>query len=378
MRGLKDIEDIHGKRILVRVDFNVPVKDNKIVQTYKIKILKKTIDYLTDKGAVVGLISHISKIDSFKNICSSIFKVLEKDVVFEGDLIGNKEILTDAKEGSVFLFENIRQHKEEKTNDRNFAKKLSEGFDIYVNDAFSVSHREHASISAITEFLPSYAGFLIEKEVKKLSEIKDKPVEGKILILGGSKVDTKAPLIKNSLDKYEKILIGGVMANVFFQAKGLKVGASAINNAEELLKDLDLNDSRLIIPEDIVISTSADGEEDIEISPVQDLSEGRFILDIGPETVKHFSDIIKNSEIVVWNGSLGVVEVDKFSYGTKMVLDGINHSKAESIIGGGDMVAFVEKLDLLDKIDYVSTGGGAMLAFLADKVLPGLKALGYK
>ncbi len=354
-------KELYGKKILLRVDFNVPIENRKISETYRIKANKKTIDFLINNGAIVGLVSHITAIDSFEPILNQVKEVLGINFNFINNCIGESvEIsLNSAKLGDIFLLENVRKYEGEEKNDINFSKNLAKPFDLYINNAFSASHRNHASLVAITKFLPSYAGFLLIKEIEKLSCALNMPKGKKTLILGGAKIETKFPVIKNFLDKAENILIGGAIANVFLKAKKVDIKKSLCEDvfcadAKKLLE----KNSRIIIPEDYVMVDE-------------------MILDIGSETVDEFKEIISKSKVIIWNGPLGKVEEEKFSIGSKKISEAIISSGAFSVVGGGDTIAFLEKLALIDKFNYVSTGGGAMLEFLAGNKLPGLLALGY-
>lgn len=331
-------KELSGKKVLLRVDFNVPVADGKIQETYRIRAHKETINYLINNGAKITLISHITAIDSFNPLLEQIKTILGTE--------------------NFFLHENIRQNKGEESNDETFAKELATTFDIYINDAFSVSHRNHASIVAITKFLPSYAGLLFIKETENLKNILELPKEGKTLILGGAKIETKFPVIKNFLNKAQMILIGGAIANVFLKVSGINIKKSlADDNFSENAKNL-LKEETVIIPDDYIFSND-------------------MISDIGQKTTDKFVEIIHKSKIVIWNGPLGKAEIPEFSYSSKKIARAIIDSGAFSIIGGGDTVAFLEKNGLIDKFSYISIGGGAMLEFLAGKKLPGLTALGY-
>ncbi len=375
-------QDLKDKRVFLRIDFNVPVSNGEVSEKYRIKAHKETIDFLVSAGAKVALVSHID--DSFKNIADDIGEILGHQLIFEEDILNPK------LESRLTLFENIRKYEGEGINDRGFAEDLAKNFDIYINDAFSVSHRNHASVSAITKFLPPYAGFLMKKEVENLNRVLDEPPHSymsgggepagyKTIILGGAKVSTKLPVIKNFLDKSDYILIGGALANAVFKFKGLDVGRSLINDSEigEILKETDWDNPKILLPKDIAVSDDRSGKSTLEILPLQNLKGDQSILDIGPETAKQFSEIIKNSKTIIFNGPLGLAEIEAFSVGTKIVLDSIIRSKAFSVIGGGDTLALIEKLGWLEEFGYVSTGGGAMLEFLAGNRLPGLEALGY-
>ena len=363
--------ELNGKKVFLRVDFNVPIEGGELKEIYRIKAHKETIDFLISAGARVALASHID--GSFKDVTGEINKIVGHEVVFEEDILNPK------LESQLALFENIRKYEGEEKNDKSFALSLSKNFDLYVNDAFSVSHRDHTSIVGITGFLPSYAGFLIEKEINNLDKVLNAPAEGKTVILGGAKISTKLPVIKNFLDKAENILIAGVLTNVILKFKGIKVGRSLVEDSgiDDVLRDINFNDPKIFLPKDILVSKDKSGKTSPEVLLIQDLEDDQYILDIGPETIKQFSEIIKDSKIVIFNGPLGLAEVDAFAVGTKIVLDSIIRSKAFSVVGGGNSLAFIEKLNLFSKFSYASTGGGAMLEFLAGNKLPGLGALGY-
>jgi len=376
MKYVRDISDLKNKKVFLRVDFNFPgpilpdVK-TKSLSSFRIQSHKETIDFLVLAGAKIALVSHID--DSFKNIANYIGEILGHQLSFEEDILNPK------LDSQITLFENIRKYEGEEVSDAGFAEDLAKNFDIYVNDAFSVSHRSHGSISAITKFLPSYAGFLMEKEIDNLEKVLNAPAQGKTIILGGAKISTKLPVIKNLLDKADNILIAGALANAVFKFKGLNIGRSAVEDSgmAEVLKETDWDDPKILLPKDIVVSEDRTSQSTSEVLSLQNLKDDKYILDIGPETAKQFSEIIKKSKIVIFNGPLGLAEVEVFSAGTKIVLDSIIRSGVFSIIGGGDTLVFIEKLDLLDRFSYVSIGGGAMLEFLAGNKLPGLEALRY-
>jgi len=378
MRSIKNLENLKNKKILLRVDFNVPVNGGVLGDTYRIESHKETVSFLRENGGIVVLVSHRSSKEGFEEILEQISGSFGEKPIFikEIDEIPN---IISGRESDVFLLDNIRKWPGEENNDENFAKKLASYFDIYVNDAFSVSHRNHASIAAVTKFLPSYAGFLLWKEVSNLERVINEPLEGKIIILGGAKTSTKIPVVKNFLDKAENILIAGALSNIIFKYKGINIGKSFVEDVDinDLLKGIDLDNSKIILPEDIVVSEDKSGKSIPEIIPVQDLDENQLILDIGPETIKKFSQFIKDAKMVIFNGPLGLAEVERFSMGTKIILNVMANSDAFTVIGGGDTLALIEKMNLLDKFDYVSTGGGAMLEFLSGNKLPGLEALGY-
>ncbi len=362
--------ELSGKKVLLRVDFNVPVVAGKIAETFRIKSAKETIDYLVANGAKATLVSHIEAIESFSPIVEQIGEILGQALTLVPlSELNSRGNLFNAS--PILLLDNIRQDKREIENDKEFARKLSGGFDFYINDAFAVCHRNHASVSAITEYLPSYAGFLIKKETENLSEALKAPVAGKIVVLGGAKISTKLPVIKNFLDKAEKILIGGAIANSFFKAKGIQIGASVVDDTV-----VDVSSPKIVLPENIVVTEDKTGKSGATSMPLGNIAPNQMIVDICPEFAEKFAEIIKGSEMVIWNGPMGLSEIERFAEGTKIVAQAVA-SASRSIIGGGDTIAAADKLGLLDKYGFVSTGGGAMLEFLAGNELAGLKALGY-
>lgn len=362
--------ELNGKKVLLRVDFNVPVMAGKIAEVFRIKVTRETINYLLENGAKVVLVSHIEAVESFGPIVEQIGEILGQTLM----LIPFSELnsLNDLFNASpILLLDNVRQDKREIENDKEFARELSAGFDFYVNDAFAVCHREHASVSAITEYLPSYAGFLIKKETENLSEALKAPAAGKIVVLGGAKISTKLPVIKNFLDKAEKILIGGAIANSFFKARGIQIGASVVDDTV-----VDVFSPKIVLPESIVVTEDKTGKSGATSMPLGNIAPNQMIVDICPEFAEKFAEIIKGSEMAIWNGPMGLSEIERFAQGTKIIAQAVA-SASHSIVGGGDTIAAADKLGLLDKYGFVSTGGGAMLEFLADEKLPGLEALGY-
>jgi phosphoglycerate kinase len=298
-------------------------------------------------------------------------------MVFVDECVG-AHVASGIAERQLVLLENVRMHEGEKANDPEFAKQMAKPFDIYINDAFGAAHRTHASVSAITEYLPSYAGFLMEKEVATLSEALTAPAKGKVMLLGGAKIGTKLPVIRNFLDKAETILVGGALINNFYKFERLEVGKSLID--EESLPFLkDLPRKKVILPEDVVVSTDATGAGFVHAVGEKNVAYDEIILDVGPKTANQFADIIRKSEMIIWNGPMGKSEVTEFAGATRTVIEAIAASK-HSIIGGGDTIAAVNALAPnlgLAKFSYVSTGGGAMLDFLGGLRLPALETLGY-
>ncbi len=376
MKYLEELknQELKGKKVLLRVDFNIPVVDSdKLGETFRIQAHRETLDFLTNSGAKVALVSHIDPpLNSFSLLVEQIGAVLGQTLTLAPySEVSSVDLLF--KECTVLLIDNIRQDLREEKNDLTFASELANSFDYYINDAFSVCHRNHASVSAITKYLPSYAGFLIKKEVENLSKAMTAPAKGKVLVLGGAKISTKLPVVKNFLDKAEKILIGGALANNFFKAQGINVGASLVDDS--VLSNCLTSDVQQL-PEDVLVSRDKTGKAKPESYPIKDLDPEQVIVDIGPKTAELFAEIIKKSATAIWNGPMGLSEVEKFAEGTKIIAQAVAEAE-KSVIGGGDTIAAVEKLDLLGKFSYISTGGGAMLAFLAGEELPGLRALGY-
>jgi len=366
--------ELKGKKVLMRTDLNVPVEDGEVKETFRIRAQKETLDYLVGSGAKILLVAHLNAGDSFLPIVEQVGDVLGQTLT----LVPHSELETVAElfnECPVLLLDNLRQDSREEQNDDGFARDLSKGFDFYINNDFAVCHRDHASVSAVTKYLSSYAGLLVKKEVENLSRALEALSEGKVLVVGGAKIATKLPVIKNFLDKAEKVLVGGALANNFFKARGIDVGSSLVDDTV-LPNFTSSQDVKLVLPEDVLISKDKTGQSEAEPCSIKDLDPDQIIVDIGPETAKHFGEIIKSSSMVIWNGPMGLLEVEKFATGTKEIAKAV--ARAEySIIGGGDTIAAANRLDLLDKFGYVSTGGGSMLAFLAGEKLPGLKALGY-
>ncbi|HVP20804.1 MAG TPA: phosphoglycerate kinase [Anaerolineaceae bacterium] len=384
-KTIRDI-DVNGKKALVRVDFNVPLKDGKVGDDTRIKAALPTIQYLLDHGAAVILCSHLGRPKggpdpklSLKPVAEHLSGLLGKPVAFAEDCVGPvAEAAAKAlKPGSVLLLENTRFHPEEEKNDLKFAEQLASLADVYVNDAFGSAHRAHASTEGVTHFLPSVAGFLMEKEIKYLSQAIDNPKRPFVAILGGAKISDKIGVIKNLLTKADTILIGGGMANTFLKAQGYPMGDSLVENealdtATELLK---ISGTKLRLPVDLVLGDKFDAEANSKVIPTGPVPDGWQVLDIGPETVKSYAKVISTAGTVVWNGTMGVYEFPKFAVGTYGIAKAIADSGSFSVIGGGDSVAAVQESGLADKITHLSTGGGASLEMLEGLVLPGVAAL---
>ena len=384
-KTIRDI-DVKGKKVLVRVDFNVPIKDGKVGDDTRIRAALPTIQYLLDHGAAVILCSHLGRPKggpdpkfSLKPVADYLAQLMGKPVAFAEDCVGPAaETAAKAlKPGQVLVLENTRFHPEEEKNDLDLAKKMASLADVYVNDAFGTAHRAHSSTEGVARFLPGVAGFLMEKEIKYLGQAIDDPKRPFVAILGGAKISDKIGVIKNLLTKADVILIGGGMANTFMAAKGLKMGdslveAEALETAKELLAT---GGNKLTLPVDMVLADKFDAEAQSKTVPAGNVPDGWRVLDIGPKTVEAFGKLIQNAGTVVWNGPMGVFEFPRFAEGTYGVAKAVAASKAVSVVGGGDSVAAIQQSGLADKITHISTGGGASLEMLEGLVLPGLAAL---
>jgi phosphoglycerate kinase len=391
MFNKKTIEDIDvkGKRVLVRVDFNVPIEDGKVGDDTRIQAALPTIRYLLDHGAAVILMSHLGRPKgepkpelSLRPVAEYLDKLLDQPVKFAEDCLGPKaeEAAQKLEPGQVLLLENTRFHPEEKKNDPAMAKQLAGLADLYVNDAFGSAHRAHASTTGVADYLPAVAGFLMEKEIKYLGEAIANPERPFIAILGGAKVSDKIGVIRNLLDKADQVLIGGGMANTFFKAQGYPVGESLVEDdvldtARQLVKK---DDKKLRLPIDVVIADAFDADAQHKVMSMGPVPDGWRIMDIGPQTVDAYAKTIKGSGTVVWNGPMGVFEFPAFAEGTFGVAKAVAESDATSIIGGGDSVSAINKSGLSEHITHMSTGGGASLEMLEGKTLPGLAALDDK
>jgi phosphoglycerate kinase len=398
--SLRDLE-VRGKRVLVRVDFNVPVeeRDGKIVITDDTRIREAlpTINWLREHGAKTILMSHFGRPKgkpvekySLRPIGDYLHRLIDHPVIFSHHTIGKipEEIIAHMKEGDVALLENARFHPEEEANDSEFAEALAKLGDLYVNDAFGAAHRAHASTAGITKFISKAAmGFLMEKELRYLHEELDQPGKPFVVIMGGAKVSDKIGVLKALMEQADTILICGAMANTFFKAQGIPIGASRVEAdkvdlANELLTLAKKRGVKLVLPADAIIAqevkAGAPSRESGTLTTKHGIPDGWQNLDAGPETIARFTGEIAIAKTILWNGPLGVFEIPDFAKGTFAIAHALAHSNATTIIGGGDSVTAVKQAGVADKMTFISTGGGASLELLEGKELPGVAALSEK
>jgi len=385
-KTIRDLEFKH-KRLLVRVDFNVPLKDGKVTDDTRIRAALPTIKYLIEGGGEVVLCSHLGRPKggpdpkfSLAPAAARLSELLSQPVPLVADCVGivAENAAAEMLPGQVILLENVRFHPEEEKNDPVFAQRLSVLADFYVNDAFGSAHRAHASTEGVAKYLPAVAGFLMEKEIEYLGQAVSNPKHPYVAILGGAKISDKIGVIGNLLTKSDKLLIGGGMANTFFKAQGIEMGDSlvedsSLDTARALLAQ---GGEKIILPVDAVLGDQFDaGAQKQTVSVKDGVPAGWRLLDIGPQTVARFGEALKGAALVVWNGPMGVFEFPAFAQGTNAVAKLVAECGATTVIGGGESVAAVEQAGLADKMSHISTGGGASLEMLEGKILPGLAAL---
>ena len=391
LKALDDKFNLANKRILLRVDLNVPLQDGKVTDESRIKKVIPIIKEFINKKAKVVLISHLGrpkgKIDkklSLKPIAHILKKLLNSKVYFADESYGPKivDLSNKIKPKEVLLLENIRFNKQEETNDASFSKELAKTGDVYVNEAFSCSHRAHASVCEITKHIDSYAGKLLSKEVNVINMITNKAKKPVSCIIGGSKISTKIGVLSNLAEKMQNIVIVGAMANNFIKYKGYNIGKSLFekdhaNLVNNIIKNCETNNCKLVVPEDVIVAKNY--KSDSELKTLNKINDTDIILDIGRNTVKKIHNIIDESNTVLWNGPAGYFELDKFSAGSnsiaKKITENTKNKSLTSIAGGGDTVAAINKSGCSDGFTYISTAGGAFLELLEGKILPGIKVL---
>ena len=392
-KTVRDI-DWNGKTAVMRCDFNVPMKEGKITDDTRIRAALPTIQYLMENGAAVVLMSHLGRPKgeanpefTLKPVADRLSEYLGTDVKF----VASDAVVDDAvkaaasslKGGEVMLIENVRYRADEEKNDADFAKSLASLGDIFVQDAFGTAHRAHASTTGIADYIPAVSGFLIEKELKFLGNAVENPERPFAAIMGGAKVADKIPVITNLLDKVDMLLIGGGMLFTFLKAQGYSIGKSLLDEegltlAVDILKLAEDKGVKLLLPVDVVCADEFSNESAYDTYPVDAIPDDRMGMDIGPESIRLYTDALKEAKTVVWNGPMGVFEMSNFAAGTKAIAECLADLDATTVIGGGDSAAAVEQFGLADKMTHISTGGGASLEYLEGKVLPGIAVIEEK
>ncbi len=389
-KSIRDV-DVQGKRVLVRVDFNVPldIKTGAITDDSRIRAALPTITYLVEHKSKVILCSHLGRPDGkivealrMWPIAQRLSQLIGLPVLTTSDCIGNgvETAVNNLKDGDIILLENVRFHAEEEANDSSFALALAKLADIYVNDAFGTAHRAHASTVGVAQYLPAVAGLLMEKELEALGNLLTNPEHPFAALLGGAKVSDKINLIQNILGKIDLLLIGGGMAITFLKAKGCEVGASPVETsklsvARQLIASAKQNKAALFLPVDVVAADSISAEAKGQEITLDNLAPNKYIVDIGAQTIELFSHQLRECRTVFWNGPMGVYEIPQFSQGTKAMAKLLASLKATTIVGGGSTAEIVEEMKLTDKMTHISTGGGASLALLEGRTLPGIAVL---
>lgn len=379
IKSIRQVKNLAGKRVLLRADFNVPIKQGVILDDFKIAETLPTIRFLLRHNCLIIIATHLDKGQSAKILINRLKELLGQQVIFIKQKIssGSAVNLPEIKAKQIILLENLRLTGGEKANDKKFAKKLAGLADIYVNDAFAVSHRDHASVSAVKKYLPAYAGLLLEKEIENLNKVL-RPKQPLVSIFGGSKIATKINFINNLAKKSSKVLIGGALANNLIAAHGFKIGKSLADKASiGLAKSIISRHQNIILPVDAVVAKKI-GSRNIGIKPINQIAKDEIILDIGPKTIRLFSGFIKKAATLVWNGPLGYFEDKHFKHGTLVIARVIaarSTGQAFGVAGGGETAAALKLTEMGYYMDWVSTGGGAMLAYLGGEKLPGLKGL---
>ncbi|MDX9917253.1 MAG: phosphoglycerate kinase [Gudongella sp.] len=390
-KTLRDME-VQGKKVLVRVDYNVPMDEkSNITDDTRITSSLPTLRYLLDQGAAIILMSHLGRPKgqannkySLEPVARKLSELINKDVIFEDvDEVVSEKVATDAKNlqpGQIMMLQNTRFRSEEEKNDDSFAKDLASLAELYINDAFGTSHRAHASNVGVSKYLPSAVGFLVEKEISVMGKALEEPERPFVAILGGAKVSDKIGVIENLISKVNAIIIGGGMAFTFLKANGHEIGKSLLEEdkislAKDLMDKAIKHGVAIILPIDIIVAKEFKNDSEHFAVSVEKIPSDMMGLDIGPESIDLFKSVIQEAKTIIWNGPMGVFEMDNFNKGTYAIAQALVDSGAITIVGGGDSAAAVEKAGLADKITHVSTGGGASLEMLEGKILPGIAAI---
>ena len=388
MAGLKNLA---GKRVLVRVDFNIPLGPKGRIEPaegVKIQAALPTVEHLLRANAKVILVSHLGRPKdcepkySLAPIAKYLAQLLGRPVRFvddcleDGDKVARK--LAQLKDGEVALLENIRYYPEEEKNDAKFAKRLAGLADVFVNDAFATCHRAHASTAGVTRYLPSYAGLLVEKEVRSLDRLLKKPQHPFAVLMGGAKISTKLPTLVKMFKVADKVFIGGGMANCFFKAKGYSIGKSKVDPEEVKFAKKLLKNKKLVLPVDVLAASALREDAKVRVTAPDDVHANEYVVDIGTQTMRDFAMELKKAKTLVWNGPVGLFEIRKFSHGSVIlgrVIASRSQGRAFGVVGGGETIVCLERTGMAEYVDHISTGGGAMLEYLSGKVLPGIKPL---
>lgn len=390
-KTVKDL-DLKGKKVFCRVDFNVPMKDGEVTDDTRIRAALPTIQYLSEQGAKVILASHLGRpkgqaVDELRldPVAKRLSDLIGKEVVKTDSVYGPEvdEAISTLQDGDLLLIENVRFEAGEEKNDPTLAEAFANMADVYVNDAFGAAHRAHASTAGIAEKLPSAAGFLMEKEISVLGKALENPERPFTAIIGGAKVKDKIGVIDYLLEKVDNLIIGGGLAYTFVKAQGHEIGKSLLEEdkidlAKEFMKKAEEKGVNFVLPEDVVVADDFSEDANTKVVSISEIPSDWEALDIGPKTSAKYAQIVKDSKLVIWNGPMGVFELNAFAKGTKAVAEGLANTDGYTIIGGGDSAAAVEKFDLAQSMDHVSTGGGASLEFMEGKVLPGVALLSDK
>jgi phosphoglycerate kinase len=388
LRTIRDV-DVQGKRVLVRVDFNVPIENGKVLDDWRLRATLPTIRYLTERGAKVILLSHLGRPKgkrdeqfSLRPVAQRLSELLGQPVQFADDCVGEvaEQTVARLQAGEVLLLENLRFHAGEEANDDSFAQQLARLGDVFVNDAFGAAHRAHASVHAITKFLPSYAGLLMEREVTHLSRLLEAPEKPFVAVLGGAKVSDKIGVIRNLLTKVDALLIGGAMAFTFLKAQGYETGKSLVEADKLDLANALLGEARekgveLVLPVDVAVAESDAEDAATQVVPVTAIPADKAGYDIGPETANLFAERIRTAKTVFWNGPMGRFERTPFKAGTKAIAEALAQCSGTTVVGGGETAAAAFEFGIADKVTHVSTGGGAALELLEGRELPGIAVL---